>query len=1149
MNSAVGPVANGLSSFSLQRFAIAVVMLLCCAHTVFPQMQVEYFWDTDNGLGKNTRVDDVVEISGELSFDLLTDELTPGVHCLGVRAFIVSDTASYYSPAIYSFLIKRPKENIDIIEYFWDNDPGFGNGIAIPFVQGSAVEISDFEPDIKGMTGVHTLCVRAHSSGGWSPLASYLVKVENEKAHLIDTVEYFWDNDPGYGNGIGIPFVQGSAVEISDFEPDIKGMTSIHTLCVRAHSSGGWSPLASYLVKVENEKAHLIDTVEYFWDNDPGYGNGIGIPFVQGSSVEISDFEPDIKGMTGVHTLCVRAHSSGGWSVLYSKEISFSVEGRYTLNEQLPDDTERNFRSIDEMLDFFVARTVTDDVEVVVRDASTFDYDATTADAVGLLAAVVEDLELCNGRLLFSAASSGCINITANDADIKNVLQFASFIDCENVVLKVNGEAYDFSVLAYRTEEVCPGNRTEVREWSAINSDFIVEWKAVEREGCKVTNYIVEGTGDLLAMDVGNSGTDTDYIDYNVLLSKEGKEIISFVYRIIVGPTVADKSIVFTSPTPADGAVADPGTVTFSWKGVGGAHSYVVVVEKTDALSGTQVCDTVVKNAANSSIYNHTFAVETGYNYSYSVMACAKCDSTAYFTRKVYSFRTNDEDIEALKVLYNALGGDNWSKKWLFDAQTFVSTNYQGVTFNSDGRVTAIDLGNSNLAGELPVEGFVLPYLASLDMQKNDITGDVSLFVDECTSLKTLDLSYNRLTKLESALPASITTLYLGGQYYYHYSSVNELDISEILLDKNNIDGILCNDLAWYDHSEGNFSARPNFGIYDRSDVGFKNLIGNIRYLDGNYIISSLNGDYTLVQDADVLLVSYDNVAESSLYPARLSYIKGDANVDAVVDILDVQHILNYVVGVEGAIGMFNRSAANTFEDSALNVQDIIVTVNIILDEENPLMSVANKVSSRSQERTAADACISVSDGTVRLVSGCDVAALDVMLHGVTSSQVELKLNKQRFSMRTRDTEDGVRVVIFSLAGSTIPMGTTDILDVDDNATVSYVKATDIKARSVNIAIDNIGFTDIVQNEEVSEQLSATITGSELNIYTNKELSDVSVELYSIDGKLLYKDNKNLLYVGYNRITIDSVVKGIYLLKISSNNETLYSCCLKQMTN
>ena len=46
MNSAIGPVANGLSSFSLQRFAIAVVMLLCCTHTVFPQMQVEYFWDT-----------------------------------------------------------------------------------------------------------------------------------------------------------------------------------------------------------------------------------------------------------------------------------------------------------------------------------------------------------------------------------------------------------------------------------------------------------------------------------------------------------------------------------------------------------------------------------------------------------------------------------------------------------------------------------------------------------------------------------------------------------------------------------------------------------------------------------------------------------------------------------------------------------------------------------------------------------------------------------------------------------------------------------------------------------------------------------------------------------------------------------------------
>ena len=146
----------------LLRTAMAVIFL-GCAQLAVAQIQVEYFWNTDNGLGRCTRVEGSAVVGGEISFELSTDTLSSGVHRLGVRAFVVSDTASYFSPTFYSYIVKPLRETeVREIEYFWNSDPGLGNATKVAGGTAKVGESVSFSiPTDTLAPGVHRLGVRA----------------------------------------------------------------------------------------------------------------------------------------------------------------------------------------------------------------------------------------------------------------------------------------------------------------------------------------------------------------------------------------------------------------------------------------------------------------------------------------------------------------------------------------------------------------------------------------------------------------------------------------------------------------------------------------------------------------------------------------------------------------------------------------------------------------------------------------------------------------------------------------------------------------------------------------------------------------------------------------------------------------------------
>jgi hypothetical protein len=92
---------------------------------------------------------------------------------------------------------QRPAEAVRV-EYFYDTDPGYGNGVSV----GNLTDGDNtLLVSVAGLAyGVHHLCLRAQDNTGvWSQVATYSVFVTSPTTANAVRIEYFFDTDPGFG--------------------------------------------------------------------------------------------------------------------------------------------------------------------------------------------------------------------------------------------------------------------------------------------------------------------------------------------------------------------------------------------------------------------------------------------------------------------------------------------------------------------------------------------------------------------------------------------------------------------------------------------------------------------------------------------------------------------------------------------------------------------------------------------------------------------------------------------------------------------------------------------------------------------------------------------------------------------------------------
>lgn len=167
--------------------------------------------------------------------------------------------------------------------------------------------------------------------------AVYLLPSTTEAQPNITRIEYYLDVDPGFGNAtnLSIPPLSNDIQDaVITIDPGTLSM-GVHRLYVRARdANGSWSltnlwlfykpypipapPSAPVLAKMSK--------LEYYFDNDPGYGNGIPVAL----DTTLSDFADyivpvNVTGLaTGNHTFWVRGlDKNGKWSMM--NDLEFTV--------------------------------------------------------------------------------------------------------------------------------------------------------------------------------------------------------------------------------------------------------------------------------------------------------------------------------------------------------------------------------------------------------------------------------------------------------------------------------------------------------------------------------------------------------------------------------------------------------------------------------------------------------------------------------------------------------------------------------------------------------------------------------------------------------------------------------------------------------
>lgn len=376
----------------------------------------------------------------------------------------------------------------------------------------------------------------------------------------------------------------------------------------------------------------------------------------------------------------------------------------------------------------------------------------------------------------------------------------------------------------------------------------------------------------------------------------------------------------------------------------------------------------------------------------------------------------NEADYADLCNIYNTLGGNSWQTKWLTNNNVQTASRWRGVTFNNEGYVTAIDLYNNKLSGDISSLTFSgLTKLTSLNLSSNAITGDIQRLAASLPNGCTLNVERQELG-------------YVGTMTLYEACNYGGLP-----------------SIAYW-RSDSRSLASTLIGVGGYCQFYHEGTNGGVYwdcYIHADGGTSSYNKFYWP-----------SPTTMECFYPHHFTftynYETGDANMDDVLNVLDLQVTLN--CSNSQPTGLFNFYAADTYgQDDDINVQDIVSTVNILLAQGSNSPAPARAFGINSPIES--EAFIGVENGQLVLYTTKPVAALDLHLTGIEPNAISWNTEDMGFSTATVSQAGGTHAIIYSMLPQQIEEGRTVLATFDAGLSPQIRSAvlSDSQARYVGV--------------------------------------------------------------------------------------------------
>ncbi|WP_055445486.1 T9SS type A sorting domain-containing protein [Lacinutrix himadriensis] len=254
--------------------------------------QFEYYFGTDPGLGNGNLVTanaNTGELTQALNFPITG--LNEGFHKLNLRAQDNLGTWGFYHNVTFyvsdAITGSDPVSNISAAEYWFDTDPGHGNGNALA-ISGSPSETSqNFAIPLGTLdVGFHTIGIRTQNLvGNWSLYDNKVFYVSEDIAGSdpisnIAGAEYWFDIDPGFGNGNALTISGSPSETTQNFVIPLGTLDAgFHKLGLRVQNlNGTWGLYEKKIFYVfeaeENQVPAALTEAEFLYDAELGFGTG-----------------------------------------------------------------------------------------------------------------------------------------------------------------------------------------------------------------------------------------------------------------------------------------------------------------------------------------------------------------------------------------------------------------------------------------------------------------------------------------------------------------------------------------------------------------------------------------------------------------------------------------------------------------------------------------------------------------------------------------------------------------------------------------------------------------------------------------------------------------------------------------------------------
>lgn len=188
----------------------------------------------------------------------------------------------YSLVAFLMMVVCSAQSSLTQAEYFWDNDPGLGLGIAVNATDGSfnsAIEQLTKTGITAPSLGLHKFCIRVKdNTGTWGPVFTNIINVEQPTTSSIMSItqaEYFWDTDPGQGLGTPVLAADGnfnSAIEQLTKTGIALPAVGLHVFNIRIKdNTGTWGPVFRNVISVQTS----LGTADFDLKNIAVYPNPV----------------------------------------------------------------------------------------------------------------------------------------------------------------------------------------------------------------------------------------------------------------------------------------------------------------------------------------------------------------------------------------------------------------------------------------------------------------------------------------------------------------------------------------------------------------------------------------------------------------------------------------------------------------------------------------------------------------------------------------------------------------------------------------------------------------------------------------------------------------------------------------------------------